>query len=158
MVATWYLSKYLTNKVAKVNPQHILNITPSTCAILIADTIDFSVSSPERGAKRLLQWKRWCSVRELAPQLHYFMSYACQKFIMTRRRRKKKEDKRFFSRLPRTRRYVWRYYSDGLCCVSLSVALVAVWQAFNSLPTNDGKCRHDLCELSISLWEFIWGF
>ncbi len=28
----------------------------------------------------------------------------------------------------------------------------------NSLPTNDGKCRHDLCELSISLWEFIWGF
>ncbi len=29
---------------------------------------------------------------------------------------------------------------------------------FNSLPTNDGKCRHDLCELSISLWEFIWGF
>ncbi len=31
-------------------------------------------------------------------------------------------------------------------------------QLFNSLPTNDGKCRHDLCELSISLWEFIWGF
>ncbi len=28
----------------------------------------------------------------------------------------------------------------------------------NSLPTNDGKCRHDLCELSISFWEFIWGF
>ncbi len=23
----------------------------------------------------------------------------------------------------------------------------------NSLPTNDGKCRHDFCELSISLWE-----
>ncbi len=29
---------------------------------------------------------------------------------------------------------------------------------FNSLPTNDGNCRHDLYELSISLWEFIWGF
>ncbi len=28
---------------------------------------------------------------------------------------------------------------------------------FNSLPTYDGKCRHDLCELPISLWEFIWG-
>ncbi len=27
----------------------------SKCAILIADTIDLSVSSPERGAKRLLQ-------------------------------------------------------------------------------------------------------
>ncbi len=32
-----------------------------------------------------------------------------------------------------------------------------MWQQLiNSLPTNDGKCRHDLCELSISLWEFIW--
>ncbi len=28
---------------------------------------------------------------------------------------------------------------------------------FTSLPTNDGKCHHDLCEISISLWEFIWG-
>ncbi len=49
--------------------------------------------------------------------------------------KKKKENKngfigRFFSHFPRTRRYVWRYYSDGLSCVSLSVALVAVWQAF----------------------------
>ncbi len=33
-----------------------------------------------------------------------------------------------------------------------------VLKPINSLPTNDGKCRHDLCELSISLWEFIWGF
>ncbi len=31
-------------------------------------------------------------------------------------------------------------------------------EQFNSLPTNDGKCSHDLCELFISLWEFIWGF
>ncbi len=28
----------------------------------------------------------------------------------------------------------------------------------NPLPTNDAPMRHDLCELSISLWEFIWGF
>ncbi len=28
----------------------------------------------------------------------------------------------------------------------------------NPLPTNDALMRHDLCELSISLWEFIWGF
>ncbi len=27
----------------------------------------------------------------------------------------------------------------------------------NPLPTNDALMRHDLCELSISLWEFIWG-
>ncbi len=27
----------------------------------------------------------------------------------------------------------------------------------NPLPTNDTPMRHDLCELSISLWEFIWG-
>ncbi len=27
----------------------------------------------------------------------------------------------------------------------------------NPLPTNDAPMRHDLCELSISLWEFIWG-
>ncbi len=25
------------------------------------------------------------------------------------------------------------------------------------LPTNDAPMRHDLSELSISLWEFIWG-
>ncbi len=25
----------------------------------------------------------------------------------------------------------------------------------NPLPTNDAPIRHDLCELSISLWEFI---
>ncbi len=28
----------------------------------------------------------------------------------------------------------------------------------NSLLLNDAIWRHDLCELSISLWEFIWGF
>ena len=27
---------------------------------------------------------------------------------------------------------------------------------FNSLTTNDAYMRHDPCELSISLWEFIW--
>ncbi len=27
----------------------------------------------------------------------------------------------------------------------------------NPLPTNDAPIRHDLCELSISLWEFIYG-
>ncbi len=27
----------------------------------------------------------------------------------------------------------------------------------NPLPTNDAPMRHDLCELFISLWEFIWG-
>jgi len=26
----------------------------------------------------------------------------------------------------------------------------------NSLTTNDASMRHDPCELSISLWEFIW--
>ncbi len=33
----------------------------------------------------------------------------------------------------------------------------AVIQIVNPLPTNDAPMRHDLCELSISLWEFIWG-
>ncbi len=28
---------------------------------------------------------------------------------------------------------------------------------FNPLPTNDAPMRHDISELSISLWEFIWG-
>ncbi len=28
----------------------------------------------------------------------------------------------------------------------------------NPLPTNDAPMRHDLSELSISLWEFIGGF
>ncbi len=27
----------------------------------------------------------------------------------------------------------------------------------NPLPTNDATMRHDLSELSISLWGFIWG-
>ena len=26
----------------------------------------------------------------------------------------------------------------------------------NPLTTNDAYMRHDPCELSISLWEFIW--
>ncbi len=30
-------------------------------------------------------------------------------------------------------------------------------QRVNPLPTNDAPMRHDLSELSISLWEFIWG-
>ncbi len=30
--------------------------------------------------------------------------------------------------------------------------------SLNPLPTNDAPMRHDLCELSISLWKFIWGF
>ncbi len=30
-------------------------------------------------------------------------------------------------------------------------------KGLNPLPTNDAPMRHDLCELSISLWEFIWG-
>ncbi len=30
--------------------------------------------------------------------------------------------------------------------------------SYNSLLPNDVIWRHDLCELSISLWEFIWCF
>ncbi len=44
----------------------------------------------------------------------------------------------------------WHCYQRGA-----SECLVVL---LNSLPTNDGKCRHDLCELSISLRKFIWGF
>ncbi len=35
--------------------------------------------------------------------------------------------------------------------------LVQGFWCFNPLPTNDAPMRHDLSELSISLWEFIWG-
>ncbi len=31
-------------------------------------------------------------------------------------------------------------------------------RGYNSLLLNNAIWRHDLCELSISLWEFIWGF
>ncbi len=49
-----------------------------------------------------------------------------------------------------------RIYMGGLI---LGVnTLYMIFCFFNSLPTNDGKCRHDLCELSISLWDFVWGF
>ncbi len=34
---------------------------------------------------------------------------------------------------------------------------MGVPKSINPLPTNDAPMRHDLCELSISLWEFIWG-
>ncbi len=40
----------------------------------------------------------------------------------------------------------------------IGISLIYWGFHINSLPTNDGKCRHDLCELSISLWEFIWVF
>ncbi len=45
-----------------------------------------------------------------------------------------------------------------MACSDLCHKWLVQVSAINSLPTNDGKCRHDLCELSISLWEFIWGF
>ncbi len=45
----------------------------------------------------------------------------------------------------------------GCACVC-EMHGIRIGRVFNSLPTNDGKCRHGLCELSISLWEFIWGF
>ncbi len=36
-------------------------------------------------------------------------------------------------------------------------AALKVPSCVNSLLPNDAIWRHDLCELSISLWEFIWG-
>jgi len=32
---------------------------------------------------------------------------------------------------------------------------MVTWQ-LNSLTTNDAYMRHDPCELSISLWKFVW--
>ncbi len=39
----------------------------------------------------------------------------------------------------------------------LLVVLVPKCACVNSLTTNDAPMRHDLSELSIRLWEFIWG-
>ncbi len=32
-----------------------------------------------------------------------------------------------------------------------------IHQITSLLPINDAIWNHDLCELSISLWEFVWG-
>ncbi len=62
------------------------------------------------------------------------MSYCLSEVHYEKEEERRKDKNGFLGRclscLPRTRRYVWRYYSDGLSCVSLSVALVAVWQVF----------------------------
>ncbi len=39
----------------------------------------------------------------------------------------------------------------------LAVFFIGPKELINPLPTNDAPMRHDLSELSISLWEFIWG-
>ncbi len=53
------------------------------------------------------------------------------------------------------------------CCISLvllqyttHISEVHYYIMLNSVLSNDARYRwcHDLCELSISLWEFIWGF
>ncbi len=49
-------------------------------------------------------------------------------------------------------------YMGGLTLYHLIKQLKEAEMGFNPLPTNDAPMRHDLCELSISLWEFIWGF
>ncbi len=35
---------------------------------------------------------------------------------------------------------------------------IRVYRVTNPSLTNDSLMRHDLSELSISLWELIWGF
>ncbi len=47
------------------------------------------------------------------------------------------------------------HFAEHLTQAHLSISLTDL---VNSLAPNNGKCHHDLCELSISLWEFIWGF
>ncbi len=42
--------------------------------------------------------------------------------------------------------------------VSVLYAVSYTVYRVNPLPTYDTLMRHDLCELSISLWEFILGF
>ncbi len=43
-------------------------------------------------------------------------------------------------------------------CTGADPLIIVLTPCINALPTNDAPMRHDLSELSISLWEFIWGF
>ncbi len=53
-------------------------------------------------------------------------------------------------------------FTDGKLYVPLALIIPPsvvyhFTEEVNPLPTNVTPMRHDLCELSISLWEFIWG-
>jgi len=60
------------------------------------------------------------------------------------------------------------YYSNMVPRLQISCDVMVTWRGahdpagvqvewrLNSLTTNDAYMRHDPCELSISLWEFIW--
>ncbi len=54
---------------------------------------------------------------------------------------------------------VWTDVWTPTVCLSLAyISAGDACQRVNPLPTNDAPMRRDLCELSVSLWEFIWGF
>ncbi len=50
-------------------------------------------------------------------------------------------------------------FSFSLCVCSFPLLVITVCCCVLTLLLPNGAIwRHDLCELSISLWEFIWGF
>ncbi len=49
-------------------------------------------------------------------------------------------------------------FHDDVSCAMVVMNWKYSRTPINPLPTNDAPIRHDLCELSISLLEFIWVF
>jgi len=56
--------------------------------------------------------------------------------------------------------YWWNYFDlpkwIGIFSIRFLSVTVIFSLVFNSLTTSDAYMRQDPCELSISLWEFIW--
>ncbi len=52
----------------------------------------------------------------------------------------------------------YRVYTGPIVVMVTSWPYGNIVGGFNSLLPNDAIWCHDLYELSISLWEFIWGF
>ncbi len=60
-------------------------------------------------------------------------------------------------RCPHFRGQIIHMYKSGTWSSVLIWEVSLIEGCFNPLPTNDAPMRHDLSELSISLWEFMWG-
>ncbi len=59
---------------------------------------------------------------------------------------------------PLLERRSWNFNGNAVLTAIATMVQGIVQPPFNSLLPNNAIWRHDLCELSISLWEFIWGF
>ncbi len=144
----WPVTKTLTGK--RIIPTNLLNLSPSyyqcgvqCCCIEVSIGISIKPNVRTNVWAKLVRCEDWAEIHDIA---------MTRTSLDTRNSSVAAIEPVSFL-MEGTKDECWKHQVDHLQAVY--VTSFDVW--VNSLPTNDGKCRHDLCELSISLWEFIWG-